>query len=232
MIATVFTPNGIVVATTSLDTFNDYTQTDNGTLCSPINVEGLPHTYCFWDRYLLMFNGLNPYSPQLDILNQFDELCGQWDGAPSITDFIAAIGKLIKNNHIQIIGIIAAYAHGNDGGEVEPFVYQILGNSINRVNQDGKGNPIYSCVCLEKKPHISKLMRQSKIMNGDQWEEYEGVRLRCDLFSVSKAIDLCRFLLWTNHYIENVNSASYDSPLKADLSIITREQINISLMEI
>lgn len=231
MIATVFTPNGIVVATASLDSFNDFTKTENGMLCSPINVEGLRHTYCFWNRYSLTFNCLDPYSPQTGILDQFDELYNRCDTVPSITDFISDLGKLLFDNPIQIIGIVAAYSQGDDG-MAAPFVYQILGNNIQRINLDGQGQVSYNCVCLEKNPHISRLMRQTKLMNGDQWEEYDGIRLRCDLFSISKAVDLCRFLLRTNHYMEHINSASYESPLKADLSIITKEKINTALIEI
>ena len=68
--------------------------------------------------------------------------------------------------------------------------------------------------------------------NGDEWEENQAVRLRCDLFSIEKSIDLCRFMLRTSHYVENINSTLYDSPLKADVSIITKDKIETKIIEI
>ena len=51
MIASVFTPNGIVVATASYDSFLEYVEYENDTVMSPINIEGLTHTYLFYRKY-------------------------------------------------------------------------------------------------------------------------------------------------------------------------------------
>ena len=39
-------------------------------------------------------------------------------------------------------------------------------------------------------------------------------------------------MLRTSDYVENVNSASYDDPLKADVSIITCDNIETKTMNI
>ena len=39
-------------------------------------------------------------------------------------------------------------------------------------------------------------------------------------------------MLRTNYYVENINSALYDNPLKADVTIITKEKIETKLMDI
>ena len=231
MIATVFTPNGIVVATASYDKFYEYLDSDEGTMLSPITMEGLPHNYLFWGKYALTFNSLNSYSAEFGILSKFDELACKWDGRPPITEFMPYLKKLLVDNRIQIIGVVAAYDKDKDLSNI-PFVYQILGENIRRINLDTDGHLNYNCVYLEKTPHIGKLLQQTQIKNGDIWEVNQAVKLRCDLYSIQKSIDLCRFMLRTSYYVENINSASYDSPLKGDVTIITKEKIETKLMDI
>ena len=139
--------------------------------------------------------------------------------------------KLLVDNNIQIIGVVAAYDKDKGLSNI-PFVYQILGENIRRINLDTEGHLNYNCVYLEKSPYIGKLLQQTQIKNGDIWEDNQAVKLRCDLFSIHKSIDLCRFMLRTNYYVENINSALYDNPLKADVTIITKEKIETKLMDI
>lgn len=231
MIATVFTPNGIVVATASYDKFYEYLESDDGTILSPITMDGLPHNYLFWGKYSLTYNILNSYSAEFSILSKFDELAGKWDAIPPIAEFMPYLKKLLVDNNIQIIGVVAAYDKDKGLPNI-PFVYQILGENIRRINLDTEGHLNYNCVYLEKSPYIGKLLQQTQIKNGDIWEDNQAVKLRCDLFSIHKSIDLCRFMLRTNYYVENINSALYDNPLKADVTIITKEKIETKLMDI
>lgn len=231
MIATVFTPNGIVVATASYDKFYEYLESDDGTILSPITMDGLPHNYLFWGKYSLTYNILNSYSAEFSILSKFDELAGKWDAIPPIAEFMPYLKKLLVDNNIQIIGVVAAYDKDKGLSNI-PFVYQILGENIRRINLDTEGHLNYNCVYLEKSPYIGKLLQQTQIKNGDIWEDNQAVKLRCDLFSIHKSIDLCRFMLRTNYYVENINSALYDNPLKADVTIITKEKIETKLMDI
>ena len=39
-------------------------------------------------------------------------------------------------------------------------------------------------------------------------------------------------MLRTSHYVTNINSTRYDSPLKADISIITKDKVEVKLMDI
>ena len=231
MIATVFTPNGIVVATASYDKFYEYLESDDGTILSPITMDGLPHNYLFWGKYSLTYNILNSYSAEFSILSKFDELAGKWDAIPPIAEFMPYLKKLLVDNNIQIIGVVAAYDKDKGLSNI-PFVYQILGENIRRINLDTEGHLNYNCVYLEKSPYIGKLLQQTQIKNGDIWEDNQAVKLRCDLFSIHKSIDLCRFMLRTNYYVENINSALYDNPLQADVTIITKEKIETKLMDI
>lgn len=231
MITTVFTPSGIVVATASYDKFYEYLDYDESMMLSPITMEGLPHNYLFWGKFSLTFNSLNSYSAEFGILSKLDELVCKWDAIPPITEFMPYLKKLLVDNHIQIIGVVAAYDKDKELSNI-PFVYQILGENIRRINLDTDGRLNYNCVYLEKTPHIGKLLQRTQIKNGDIWEENQAVKLRCDLYSIQKSIDLCRFMLRTSYYVENINSVSYDSPLKADVTIITKEKIETKLMDI
>ena len=100
MIATVFTPNGIVVATASYDKFYEYLESDDGTILSPITMDGLPHNYLFWGKYSLTYNILNSYSAEFSILSKFDELAGKWDAIPPIAEFMPYLKKLLVDNII------------------------------------------------------------------------------------------------------------------------------------
>lgn len=231
MIATVFTPNGIVVATASYDRFLEYIDYDDGTMLSPITIEGLPHNYLFWGKYSLTYNTLNSYSTEVDLLSIFDKLQNKWSSIPPLTDFMPYLKKTIVDNHVQIIGVVAAYDKDQELTDV-PFVYQILGENIRRINLDNEGHINYNCMYLEKTPHIGKLLQQTQIKNGEVWEDHPATRLRCDLFSIQKAVDLCRFMLRTSYYMDNINSALYDMPLQADVSIITKKNIENKTMNI
>lgn len=231
MIVSVYTPNGIVVATASFDSFHEYLESEDGTLLSPIYMEGLPHTYTFWDRYALTYNGLNSYAAETSLPGMLEELSRKWDSVPPIAEFMPYLKKLFVDNHIQVIGIVAAYDIDKDG-TFAPFVYQILGENIRRINLDDDGHLNYNCVYLEKTPHIGKLLRETRIKNGDIWEDSTTINLRCDLYSIQKSIDLCRFMLRTSHYLENINSVLYETPLKADISVITNKNVETKIIEI
>ena len=216
MIVTVFIPKAIITATASFDTFFESQESEDGTRLAPIYMEGLPHTYTFWNRYSIMFNSINKYSYEADLIDRFGSLTNRWDEIPTIVDFVPYLKKMLIDYHVQIIGVLSGF---DESGT--PYVYQILGESVRRINLDNDGKINYNCVYLERTPHIGKLLQQTRVKNGDTWEESPEVRLRCDLYSKKKAIDICRFMLRTNYYVDNINSASLDTPLKVDLTIVT-----------
>lgn len=231
MIASVFTPNGIVVATASYDSFLEYVEYENDTVMSPINIEGLTHTYLFYRKYSLTFNVLSSQLQGVALVEKFEDLSQKWNFTPPIVELMPYLKKLLVDNHIQLIGIVAGYDKDKNGKDV-PYVYQILGKNIRRINIDNEGRINYNCVYLEKYPIIGKLLQQTKIKNGDIWEECSDIKLRCDLYSIKKSLELCQFLIRTNHYVGNINSNSYKCPLKADISIITKENVEVKLIDI
>ena len=227
MIVSLFIPKAIIVATASFDTFFESRESEEGTVLAPIYMEGLQHTYTFWNRYSIVFNSFNNYIYEADLIGCFDSLRTKWDKIPSIEEFVPYFKKMVVDNHIQMIGILSAF--DNTG---TPYVYQILGESMRRINLDNEGRMNYNCVYLEKKPHIGKLLQQTRVKNGDSWEECSEVRLRCDLYSTKKAIDICRFMLRTSYYVDNINSAFYDTPLQADMTITTPTDVETKLINI
>ena len=146
---------------------------------------------------------------------------------------------MYMDNHIQIIGIVAAYDIDKNG-MIMPFVYQILGENIRRINLDNNGCLNYNCVYLEKTPLVGKLLQQTQIKNGDIWEENPAVKLRCDLYSISKSIDICRFMLRTSHYLK-ANQLIIRENKKLIISTqakvsyyihITKDKVEVKLMDI
>mgnify|MGYP006916106660 CR=1 FL=1 len=194
MIVSVFIPKAIIVATASFDTFFESHDVEDGTLLAPIHMEGLPHTYTFWDRYSITFNSINKYTYEADLMDRFEVLSQKWDNIPTIVDFMPYLKKMLVDSHIQMIGILSAF---DDKGV--PYVYQILGESVRRINLDNDGKINYNCVYLERTPRIGKLLQQTRIKNGESWEESPEVRLRCDLYSI-KFVTISDFNFNRNGY--------------------------------
>lgn len=226
MIVSVFGPCGIVTASSTLDTFYELRERDSESFAHKIGIEGLPHVYTFWDKYVLVYNCINQNMYDARMPYCLTTLTDKWVEAPSPQDFMPYLKKLIVDNHIQIIGVVSGYYEDTDG-MLTPHVYQILGEEIRRVNLDSSGNINYNCIYLEKEPIVGKLLRQVKMRNGDEWEEQEEYRFRYDLFSIPKSIDFCGFAIKTNHYINNINSVMYGTPIDLDIVVATPESIDI-----
>ena len=230
MVATVFGPLGIVSATLARDFFFEAQVEHETTFLNPISVDDLPHQFVFWERYVLLYGYMNQYSFESKIQIAFSALMSRWDYMPKIQEFMPYLKKMIIDEKIQIIGIMSAYEECE--GLNIPYVYQILGESICRINTDSDGKVIFNCAYLETEPCVGKLFQPTRIQNGNIWENTRGVRPRCDLYSIKKSLDLCRFMLRTGYYAENVNMASCDTPLSADVAIVTPESIEMKVLNI
>lgn len=226
MIVSVFGPCGIVTASSDLDTFYELREKDDEYFAHKIGIEGLPHMYTFWDKYVLVYNCINQNVYDARMPYCLAALTDKWLDAPSPQDFMPYLKKLIVDNNIQIIGVVSGYFEDSKG-TVTPYVYQILGEEIRRVNIDSSGNINYNCIYLEKEPIVGKLLRQVRMRNGDEWEEQEEYRFRYDLFSITKSIDFCGFVIKTNHYIDNINSFMYETPINLDIAVVAPESIDI-----
>lgn len=226
MIVSVFGPCGIVTASSSLDTFFELREKDDESFAHKITIEGLPHVYTFWDKYVLVYNCINQNMYDARLPYCLASLTNKWDEPPSPTEFMPYLKKLIVDYHIQIIGVVSGFFENADG-TASPYVYQILGEDIRRVNVDNAGNINYNSIYLEKEPIVGKLLRQVKLRNGDEWENQEEFRFRYDLFSIPKSIDFCAFAIKTNHYINNIESFMYGTPINLDVAVVAPESIDI-----
>lgn len=226
MIVSVFSPFGIVTVTASHDSFSEMRKEEDEAMIHRINIKGLPHVYTFWEKYVLVYNCINQNICDVRMPYCLSSLVKKWDSAPAPQEFMPYLKKLIVDNHIQIIGVVSAY-YGEDQIFKTPYVYQILGDDIRRVNIDNSGNLNYNCIYLEKNPIVGKLLRQSKLLNGDTWEEQDECRFRFDLFSVSRAIDFSVFAVKTNYFINNIDTSEYCDPLCMDVAVVTPEGIDI-----
>ena len=221
MIAAVYTPDGIVLTTTNTDFY--YSASREGSV-EKVAVTGHPHEIIFWGRYALVYHQTNEfnYSHQTGWL--LKSLEARWgEDVPPIHELMPYIKKQIIDSGIEIIGIMAGYNSLNHEAP-EPFVYQILGDDIRRINIDGNGAITYNCVLLEKETKVSRLIRDVKIKNGEEWEYIAPPVIRCDLFSIDKAKSLSQFLIESCIYLENLNSDQY-SHSQLETTIITPQGI-------
>ncbi len=205
MIAAVYTPSGIVLSTLGVDSF--YQSVDENNCVNKIEITGHQHVVSFWSRYALVFHQADEYQYDGSIIDVLDDVKTKWtENVPSIHELMPYIKKQIMDYNLHIIGVMAGYSVSNTN-KYEPYVYQILGQDIRRINTNGNGEITYNCVFFEKGTVIGRIMREVKVKNGDDWEELLPMQLRCDLYSIHKAREIANFLLRTSHYLKNINSS-------------------------
>lgn len=226
MIASIFGPNGIIIATSAVDVFYEMLDGEEHPSLNPLKINGLPHIYSFWNKYILVYKQMSSYAYDSSLIERLHELECKWENPPQIIEFMPYVKKLIIDYKYQLIGIVSGYNLVDN--KITPFVYQICGDSIRRVNVDDSGNLIFNCIYLEKSPIVWKLLQKTKVLNGDNWEEFPDIRIRYDLLSIDKSIDLCRFLIKTNYFVNNIHTELYTNQLEMELAIIQPFKIEIT----
>lgn len=208
MIATVFTPDGIVISTLGYDSFYHASKTENDSYIEKIDIVGHQHIVNFWNRYALVFHQVDEYTYSSGITNMLQEVKQRWtDSIPTIYELMPYIKKQIIDLDLNIIGIMAGYSV-SENKMYDPYVYQILGDDIRRINTNTNGEITFNCVFIEKETMMGRIMRDVKVNNGNRWEELTPLQLRCDLFSVSKAREISFFLLQTAFQLNHINSSN------------------------
>lgn len=222
MITAAYTPDGIVLATLSIDTYYEMTQIGNMDSLSPIHVKGHQHYKVFWNKYAIVFRNMSSYSYDTILLNKFCayEIEHQ-ESIPDVASFVNDIQSIINDTKSDIVSILAGY------NGIEPYVYYIQGKDLRRINVTDKNEIIYNCQYVERNEVIGRVFRDIKLRNGDKWEERDGLRTRCDLYSTEKAIDLCKFMLHTNFYANNINITTYDMQLPYEVVVIQNNKVEI-----
>jgi hypothetical protein len=209
MTATVFTHDGIVISTFKSDTFYQVSKRSDEDYIERISVSGHPHVITFWGRYALVFHQADEFSYNSDIIPMFEDVMRRWpDEIPTIYELMPYIKKQIVDNSLQIIGIMGGYSR-TPRGYIEPYVYQILGDDLRRININNNGDITYNCVFLEKETVVGRLLRDVQVKNGKNWENLPPVQLRCDLYSIDKAEEITKFILNTSNFILNINQSLY-----------------------
>lgn len=226
MTACVFTPDGIVMSTYAYDTYYQMTKRGDEEYVEKVNILGHPHIVTFWNQYALVFHQADEFSYNSGIKTLIEDVMRKWtDEIPPIYELMPYIKKQLIDNSIQIIGLMSGYSKTSERN-LEPHVYQILGNDIRRINIDRSGRISYNCVFLEKNTIFGRLLRDVKIKNGDTWESLPPVQLRCDLYSIAKAKEITSLILKTCYRINNINN--YDSDIfDIETVIITPYNMNI-----
>jgi len=222
MITAAYTPDGIVLATLSIDTYYEMTKIGNMDTLSPIRVKGHQHYKVFWDKYAIVFRRMSSYSYDTILLNKFSTYeIGHKESIPDIVSFVNDIQSIIDDTKSDIVSILAGY----DG--TEPHVYYIQGKDLRRINVTDKNEIIYNCQYVERNEIIGRVFRDIKLRNGDKWEERDGLRTRCDLYSIEKAVDLCKFMLHTNFYANNINITTFDMQFPHEIVVIQDNKVEI-----
>lgn len=226
MISTVYTPDGITISTLDYDIFYNSRNKGGEDYVETLNIVGHPHVISFWDRYGLVFHQVDEYRYNAGLKHLLEEVMQHWSNEiPPIYDFMPYIKKKIVDCGLNLIGIMGGYSRSKSS-VIEPYVYQILGTDIRRININSAGEINYNCVFLEKETCFGRLLRDVRIKNGEDWVDLPPVNIRCDLFSIDKALNLSKFILTTSEYLNNINSTIY-SDYRVESAIITPDKLSI-----
>lgn len=224
MIAATYTPDGIVISTYDRDSYY-LPDSEEGRMIKSC-IQGHDHILTFWDKYVLVYHQLNDYSYIPSVHWILQDVMSRWENEiPAIQDFMPYIKKAIVDQGIEIVGAVAGYSKG-DTGTIEPYVYQILGQDIRRINRTSSGEVAYNAVFIEKDTVIGRLLREVKIENGENLESLPPIQIRGDLYSIKKALDLNRFFLSTKDSIEHINT-SEQRDYNIESVIITYKSVEI-----
>lgn len=214
MIATIYTRDGIVISTLSRDTYYEMQPSNGSEAFYPIVSDGHSHSVLLWGKYAFVCRNMNSFIYDNSLIFWLQDYQSRSADALPLDTVRADILSFIIENHIDIMGVLAGYS------ESKPYVYGFQGESCHRLNISDKDDIIYNCSFLEHDEVVGKLFRELKVRNGDVWESRTGVRTRCDLFSIPKAIDLCHFMLSVNYHINNINTSIFETPLVYETMII------------
>lgn len=228
MITAFFIPDGIVVSTLSVDTFNSFATTEEDSPQCSICVDGLCHSVNFWDRYVLIYHQAdeNVYHPEIPA--QLKQVCSRWsnDEVPALDLFMPYIKKQILDCGIQIIGIMAGYSPDADGNPTQ-YVYQILGSDLRRINVDQSGRPITSHVELEMRPTASRLLHEIALRNGDDWVSYPAPLLHTQFYSIDMAKRVSDRILQISALISHLEDRTMP-PASIVRAVITPNKIELN----
>ncbi|MGM9846609.1 MAG: hypothetical protein ACI31F_01520 [Muribaculaceae bacterium] len=226
MISAVYTPAGIVISTLGVDTFFQSSDNKDYEGIERIDITGHRHILTFGNRYALVYHGMNQYiyNPEIEELIQ-SVVESRGDNLPEIYEIMPYVKKQIMEANLNLVGVMAGYSVSKNG-KTEPYVYQILGSEIRRINVDANGDINYNFVFVEAQTVMGRLLRAAKVSNGDEWEELPPVKLRCDLYSIPKAQEIAEFMLRTSHYLKNVNSSG-NGNVDVQSAIITPKELII-----
>lgn len=203
MVAATFTPDGIALTTSAYDT---YRIGEGADATRQVSILGHRHVVTFWDRYAVVFRQADDCVYRDDAADTLKSVEKRWKEAPRIGDFMPWLKKAIADSGLQIIGAAAGY--DMDGsGKPEPYVYEIMGSDIRRINATDRGEIFYNTVFLETGDTVSRLLGEMLVRNGDQLETRPAPRIRCDLFSLRHALQVNRFLVDTAVQFDNINSS-------------------------
>lgn len=190
-------------------------------------VPGHSHEVSLWDRYALIFHSVDENAYHPFIADTLRQVADRWpDEIPSIDQVMPYIKKQIIDHSLQIIGIMAGYAADADGSP-QPYVYQILGSDIRRINIDDEGNIIFGHVILEKDPLLGRFTQEVRMRNGDDWEYHPAMFLHTDVYSLTMADRVATRLLNAAMTIRHAEDAAVPPELLCR-AFITPYSLNIT----
>lgn len=221
MISVIYTPDAIVLATLSSDTYLD---ADENGIVTRITINGHRHHKIFWMRYVLFFRQMQDCSYSDSLINILDDYeLSKAEKIPTIRNFADDISKIIKETGIDVVCVACGYEHIAE--DYMQHVYFVQKNDVRRLNLNDQGKTFYGCQFIERDNVIGRLFREIKMQNGEKWENINSLRFRCDLYSIEKSLDLAKFFINTSYYVNNINTATLDDNLSYETVVITRNKI-------
>ena len=226
MLAIAFVPSGIVAGALRSEVYTPVDNIDdNMTTYARFRMPGVCHIRVFYDEIAVVWQQMDHSGPDPVPEEVFQAVECQWDHAPHIADFMDAMLEEIIARDCNMVGFAMAYDTDFADDSTVPFVYEIAGRSIQRVNADEEGRPQYHFITSDPSRLASRLFDTVMTDTGQDWAEAPAPRLHCAAFSLEKARDICRFALRTQYYMEELNSALTSDPVAIETVEVTPEGI-------
>ncbi len=230
MIALCLTPQGITAVTPAMRYYETSSRNDSDFSDRLTAMPGMSNTRVLWGKIVVI------YTPMLKV--QYDSeperilsrLESMWDTAPHISVFMSHFKKAVKDDACNVIAMVAGYdmpVNSDDNATPESYVYMVLGLEMFRFCIYDDGTPEYRLVLAGDDDYAERIFGQIRLLNGDVWEDKPMAPLRCDLFSLAKGMDVCRFAVLSSMYMIDFNGSMLDDRYDMECVTLTRSSVDV-----
>lgn len=221
LIISVFVPDGIVLGTLAINTFDKVYKHEDTQIKESITCDN-SHSIQFFSKFGFVFFGETLIN-NISFVQYIDEFQLLYkDAALEIDSIPELLLSFFKTLDVSVIGYLAGYKI-NSLGKFEQHVYLISfpEKTFRRINIDQDGKSIFYFHTCGQSQITERIFGKIKVNQGNEWIEQEATYVNFENFSLNRSNIFVEFLLKNAIYYNYINNFGL-------LNLIPIEMIQIS----